>query len=186
MIGEYEVDPGRTFGLVQGLFALNEEDRTYSYSDMGTGEFPPGAGLVVRREAWIDCVPIELSSTGVSAGSRANVGEDILAQWYIHDAGWEVWHNAAMTASHRIPGSRFEPEYLDRFFDGIGNSRHRTRMVRYAAWKRPFMTLAFGVSDLLKLARLRWKYRHRWDDPFVQGKARMLKTMLRRPYQMQR
>lgn len=186
LIGEYEVEPGRTFGLVQGLFALNEAENTFSYSEMGSGEFPPGAGLVIRRKAWNECVPVELSSSGVSGDSRANVGEDILAQWYIHDGGWEIWHNADMTSSHKIPGARFEPDYLDRFFDGIGNSRHRTRMIRYAAWKRPFMILAFNASDLWKLVRLRWTYRHRWDDPFVQGKARMLKTMLRRPYQWQR
>jgi glycosyltransferase involved in cell wall biosynthesis len=182
LIGEYEVEPPGTFPLVSGLFALNEADETFSYSDMGSGEFPPGAGLVVRRRAWEECVPVELSSSGVSGSSRANVGEDIQAQWFIHDAGWEIWHNARMSSLHRIPGSRFEPEYLDRFFSGIGRSRHQTRMLRYPAWKKPFMILLFGLNDLRKLVRLRWQYRHKWDDPFVRGRATMLKNMLIRPF----
>jgi glycosyltransferase involved in cell wall biosynthesis len=184
LIGEYEVDPPRTFGLVKGLFAINECKETFSYSEMGTGEFAPGAGLVVRRDAWKQHVPDKLSSTGVSQGSRADVGEDIEAQWYLHQAGWDVWHNSDMVARHKMPSDRFEPEYLKRFFEGIGISRHRTRMMRFAWWQQPFMILAFWLNDLRKLCRLYWRYRHKLDDRFVQGRILLLKTMLSRPFNL--
>jgi glycosyltransferase involved in cell wall biosynthesis len=182
LIGEFEVEPPRSFGLVKGLFALNDANTTFRYSERGMGEFPPGAGLVVRREAWERCVPRELSSSGVSAGSRANVGEDLEAQWYIHDARWEVWHNPQMVARHKIPKSRLEQPYLDRFFEGIGLSRHRTRMMQWAPWQRPFAVAGYWFNDLRQLLFLRWQYWNKWDDPFVQGKAQMLKCMLARPF----
>lgn len=182
LIGEYEVEPPRSFGLVKGLFAINDCKETFSYSKMGTGEFAPGAGLVVRRNAWQRHVPNKLDSTGVSEGSRASVGEDIEAQWYLHDAGWEVWHNADMIAKHKIPAERFRPEYLDRFFEGIGKSRHRTRMMRFEPWQRPLAIPIFWLNDLRRLVRLYWQYRHKLDDRFVRGRAQMLKTMLIRPF----
>lgn len=183
--GVYEVEPPRSFEGVQGLFAINDAPETYSYSAQGTGEFAPGAGLVVRKAAWEAHVPRELHSEGVSATSRANVGEDIETQWYLHEAGWEIWHCADMKAKHKIPASRFSEDYLTRFFEGIGMSRHDNRMRRFAAWMRPLAIVAFWVSDARKLARHLLRYRHKAQtDPFVRGRTLMLLTMLKRPFML--
>jgi len=182
LIGEYEVEPPRSFGLVKGLFAINDCEETFSYSKMGTGEFAPGAGLVVRKDAWQRHVPHKLDSTGISGESRAGGGADLEAQWHLHEAGYEVWHNADMVAKHKMPASRFRPEYLKRFFEGIGKSRHRTRMMRFEPWQRPLAIPIFWLNDLRKLVRLYWQYRHKPGDRFVWGKAQMLKTMLIRPF----
>jgi glycosyltransferase involved in cell wall biosynthesis len=182
LIGQYEVEPPKSFGLVKGLFAINDCGKTFSYSKMGTGEFAPGAGLVVRRNVWLAEVPRQLQSSGVDGSSRANVGEDMEVQWHIHSAGWEIWHNADMIAHHKIPASRFSKEYLSGFFKGIGYSRHGKRMMRFKSWARPLVTPLFWLNDLRKLLRLRWRYRHKWRDRFVQGKALMLKCMLARPF----
>lgn len=182
LIGEYEVEPPRSFGEVQGLFAINDCPETFCYSDRASGEFAPGAGLVVRRSAWLAHVPRNLQNPGVSAGSRARVGEDIEAQWHLHAAGWEVWHNAGMVSMHKIPASRFSEEYLTPFFRGIGHSRHTTRMMRFAEWQRLPASVAFWINDLRKLFRHLYCYRSKLNDPFIRGKTRMIFAMLARPF----
>lgn len=174
ILGDYEVQPPRSFGLVQGLFAINEASETFCYSTEATGEFPPGAGMVVRRQAWLDAVPTQLRNLGVAGGSRASTGEDIEAQWYIHAAGWEVWHNPRMVCWHKIPASRFSESYLERFFEGIAASRRSTRRLRYRTWQWPFMAIAFWMNDVRQLFKYVIRYRKHLHDPFVRGKLQML------------
>jgi len=174
ILGDYEVQPPRSFGLVQGLFAINEGTKTICYSTEASGEFPPGAGMVVRRQAWLDAVPPELQNLGVTGGSRASTGEDIEAQWYIHAAGWEVWHNARMVLWHKIPATRFSESYLERFFEGIAASRRSTRRLRYRAWQWPVMAVAFWLNDVRQLFKYVIRYRKQLHDPFVRGKLQML------------
>lgn len=179
ILGDYEIEPPKSFGLVQGLFAINEGTKTFCYSDKATGEFPPGAGMVVRRKAWLEAVPAELANTGVTGNSRASTGEDIEAQWYIHAAGWEVWHNARMVCRHRIPAGRFSEPYLVSFFEGIAASRRSTRRLRYSTWQWPLMAAAFWLNDMRLYFQYLIRYRKQLDDPFVRGRLRMQLHLVR-------
>jgi glycosyltransferase involved in cell wall biosynthesis len=178
LIGKFEEEPPPSFGLVKGFFALNEREETFRYSRNGRGQFAPGAGLVINREAWQRDVSGEVSTTGASGESRGDPGEDVEAQWFLHEAGWEVWHNADMKAKHKIPADRLREEYLDAFFEGQGRGRHHLRMVRFEPWQRPFMAAAFWLEDLRKLISLYWRFRDKLDDRFVRARVVMVKTML--------
>ena len=120
---------------------------------------PPGAGLVIQRQAWLDCVPQQLSLRGPVGHSLAHKGEDVEALLYLKKAGWEIWFTPTMHIQHQIPSWRFERSYLKKFFQGIGLSRHTTRMVAIAPWQRPVMTLVFMANDGRKLVRHWFKYR---------------------------
>ena len=183
--GRFEEEPPTSFGLVKPLFALNEraEEVCYSAGD-GLQFAAPGAGLVVRREAWVECVPeTGLELKGPTGDSRGTLGEEFELQWRLYEHGWEIWHNPEMHLKHEIPADRFEEKYLKDFFKAIGLSRHYTRMMQFKPWQRPFATVAYWGADLWKLLSLGWTYREKmFTDRFVQGRARMTVYMLIAPF----
>lgn len=184
--GLYKKEPSKSFGLVKPLFALNERPEEVCYSDGGYLELTaPGAGLVVRREAWEESVSgTGLRLKGPLGQERHQVGEDFEIQWRLYQNGWEIWHNPRMHLDHKIPTERLEEDYLKDFFSAIGRSRHRTRMMRFVPWQRPFATVAYWVGDLWKLVQLIWKYRTKiFKDRFVKGRARMRLCIFVAPFQ---
>ncbi len=119
---------------------------------------PPGAGLVVRREAWIQQVPPELvlNHTGKAAGLAS---EDLEAVFYIQKGGWEVWYNPQMEVSHAISPERLELDYLLGVYRCIGLSRYHLRVLRWQWWQIPAMTLLCLGYDLYQLIKHRSRHR---------------------------
>jgi glycosyltransferase involved in cell wall biosynthesis len=183
--GQFETDPPSSFGVVEGLFAIKERPEKVCYSADGSMTFAaPGAGLVVRREAWEKSVPEKgLSQKGTVEGEGGEFAEDMELQWYLYKNGWEVWHNPNMHMDHKIPAERFEKEYLKGFFKAHGFGRHRMRMIRLKSWQRPLATVAYWGADLWKLMRMAWTYRGQlFTDRFVRGRVRMTLYMLAAPF----
>lgn len=118
---------------------------------------PPGAGLVVRRQAWLDNVPEE-RTLAEKFGER-EAGEDLEVVLRIQRAGWPIWYNANMWMHHEIPGSRLTRTYLVKLLRGIGLSRYHTRMLSFAPWKRPLVVLPYAVNDVRKILRHLLRYR---------------------------
>ena len=184
--GRFEEEPPTSFGLVKPLFALNERTDEICYSTGNSLQFAaPGAGLVVRRQAWIESVPEPgLELEGTKGSGRGTPGEDFELQWRIYRNDWEIWHNPEMHLDHKIPAERLDEESLRDFFKAIGLSRYHTRMMRFEPWQRPLATVAYWGADLGKLVRLGWVYRGKvLTDRFVRGRVRMTLYMLVSPFQ---
>lgn len=124
---------------------------------------PPGAGLVVRRQAWVENVPNNIK-LGIKVRQR-DVAEDLEPILYIQKAGWQIWYNPANRLVHKIPEHRLTRGYLVSLMRGIGLSRYRTRMLSVAQWKRPLMFLAYTANDTRKILRHIVKHgRRTWND----------------------
>ncbi|MCP2730928.1 hormogonium polysaccharide biosynthesis glycosyltransferase HpsE [Symplocastrum sp. BBK-W-15] len=152
--GDFEVEPPQNFERIAHFLPIIEREELIcfnSHPDGRLGLFPPGAGLVIRKEAWLENVPDSLILQGPIGDSLAAKGEDIETLSYIKKAGWEIWFNPEMRIYHRIPKSRFERDYLLRFFRGIGLSRYWTRMLKHKSWERPFMIPVYMANDCRKL-----------------------------------
>ncbi|WP_413164362.1 hormogonium polysaccharide biosynthesis glycosyltransferase HpsE [Capilliphycus salinus ALCB114379] len=148
----YEVNPPENFHRIACFLAVvNRGEKAFRYDLLERWLFPPGAGLVIRKQAWLDCVPEQPFFTGVAAQSLQNKGEDIEILSYLRKKGWEIWHNPQMKVNHLIPSSRLEKPYLLKLLRGIGLSRYYTRMLQISAWKKPIFTVLFVVNDLRKL-----------------------------------
>jgi glycosyltransferase involved in cell wall biosynthesis len=145
--GIFEVEPPPNFDLIAFYLPIIERRKTYQFDTYKKG-LPPGAGLVIRRQAWMETVPNTLVLQGPIRQSLVAKGEDIEALRHIHNAGWQVWHNPDMHIDHQIPKWRLERDYLIRFFRGIGLSRYRLRMVARSPWKRPIFTMLYLAKDL--------------------------------------
>jgi hypothetical protein len=127
--------------------------------DLRNGLLPVGAGIVIRKQAWIDCVPDRPFFKGVCTTSLLSKGEDLETLSYIIQGGWEIWHNPQMCIDHHIPHWRLEKRYLAKLLRGVGLSRYPIRMLRFRVWQKPLALLVYWVNDLRKLILHFIKYR---------------------------
>ncbi|WP_159790700.1 hormogonium polysaccharide biosynthesis glycosyltransferase HpsE [Sodalinema gerasimenkoae] len=169
--GDYEIEPPPNFKRIANFIPIIERGKNplcyTSYKYARKKVYPPGAGLVIRKQAWLDSVPKKLVLQGPVGTSLNAKGEDIEALSYLAMAGWEIWYNPKMHIYHQIPARRFERDYLIEFFRGVGLSRHRTRMLNYKPWQKPWFTVAYFVNDCRKLLRHAWQYRDVLEDDVV-------------------
>lgn len=157
--GDYEVEPPRDFKRIACFLAIVERGNKPFRYDAKQWLFPAGAGLVIRKQAWLSSVPERPILKGVSAQSLVSKGEDIETLSYIQKAGWEIWYNPQMRIYHQIPRSRLEKAYLLKLFRGVGLSRYPTRMIRFEVWQRPFVLPLYVANDLRRLITHFIKYR---------------------------
>ncbi|MEO0540980.1 MAG: hormogonium polysaccharide biosynthesis glycosyltransferase HpsE [Cyanobacteria bacterium P01_A01_bin.105] len=156
--GDFETTPPRHFERISSLLALTERGSGPIPYLPERKVLPPGAGLVVRRQAWLDHVPHDLVMTQ-KIGQR-EAGEDLEVVLHIQKAGWEVWYNPHMRVAHRIPRQRLTRQYLVTLCRGIGLSRCHTRMLSVRWWQRPVMLLVYMANDVRKI--LAHLLRYRW------------------------
>ena len=173
VLPEYEGEPPPEFDRICGFLALTDRgDRPLLYQPAAR-VLPPGAGLVVRRDLWLQLVPAHLELIG-RVGDRMLASEDLEAILHLQQAGWEIWYNPEMVVHHHIPRWRLTEEYLSKLMYGIGLSRYRTRMMKYAPWQQLPMLAVYTASDLSRLVRHRWHYGRDWRSRVVAIAQRQL------------
>lgn len=148
--GNFETIPPANFERIAALLALTERGSSPSMYVPEQKVIPPSAGMVVRRQVWMNHVPEELVLTGRTDASMLT-GEDTESILHIQRAGWEVWYNPCMRLEHQIPSQRLTREYLQKLCRGIGLSRYRTRMLSVCCWQRPVMLALYTVNDIRKI-----------------------------------
>ncbi|MBT9315000.1 hormogonium polysaccharide biosynthesis glycosyltransferase HpsE [Leptothoe spongobia] len=156
--GNFETTPPENFERIAALLALTERGSQPLMYCPEQKVIPPSAGVVVRRQAWLDNVPEELVLTGRTSNSMLT-GEDTESLLHIQQAGWEVWYNPQMRLEHQIPSTRLTRQYLHQLCRGIGLSRYRTRMLSIATWKRPGMLGLYMANDIRKILHHCLRYR---------------------------
>jgi len=148
--GVFEVTPPENFQRIAPFLAITNRGSKPLRYEPQKKVLPPSAGLVVRKQAWLESVPKELLLTGRTPTSMVT-SEDLEMLSHIQAKGWEIWYNPAMQIDHKIPHWRLEREYLIPFFRGIGLSRYVTRMLSVKPWQRPVATVAYMTNDLRKI-----------------------------------
>ncbi|MEM8612299.1 MAG: hormogonium polysaccharide biosynthesis glycosyltransferase HpsE [Cyanobacteria bacterium P01_H01_bin.105] len=182
----YETMPPANFERIAPFIPVVERDEIVCFTAgwrAMSNLVPPGAGLVILRQAWLDHVPYPLTLRGPVGNSLSCKGEDVEALLYIKRAGWEIWFNPLMHIEHQIPSWRFERSYLLRFFHGIGLSKYATRMVGITPWKRLLWVLLFMGNDSRKLfLHLIRHHRHLHNDVVSAAELQLLISSLLSPF----
>jgi glycosyltransferase involved in cell wall biosynthesis len=156
--GEFEVPPPPGFKRIAALLALTDRGSSELQYLPQKKLLPPGAGLVVRRQAWLENVPNHCFLQG-RCREPYLPGEDLEALLHIQRGGWEIWYNPAMQVTHQIPNRRLEKDYLLGLCRGVGLSRYHTRMLSVKPWQVPAMTLLYALNDFYKTIRHLYRYR---------------------------
>ena len=155
-----EIEPPENFQQIACFLGIIDRGHEpFRYDLLRRWLFPAGAGLVIRKQAWLESVPDDFWLTGVSGTSLTSKGEDIETLSYLRKEGWAIWHNPEMLITHDIPKHRLEKDYLIRLFQGVGLSRYPTRMLQFTLWWQPFGLLLYMLNDLRKLIFHCYKYR---------------------------
>ncbi|NEQ44098.1 MAG: glycosyltransferase family 2 protein [Leptolyngbya sp. SIOISBB] len=105
---------------------------------------PAGAGLVVRRSAWLACIPRTL--VRISQG-----GDDYEISLRLAKNGWEIYYNPAMQIQHYIPAARLEREYLLRLTHRYGLCTCQLMMLDVPWWQQPFLLTKFSLGTLKRM-----------------------------------
>ncbi|MDP5337300.1 MAG: hormogonium polysaccharide biosynthesis glycosyltransferase HpsE [Nodularia sp. (in: cyanobacteria)] len=157
--GDFEVEPPENFDQIASFLAITERGTEPHRYEPQMKILPPGAGLVVRKQAWEKTVPqnLVLNHKGREAGLAS---EDLEVVLHIQLGGWEVWYNPEMHVYHQIPAWRLQKEHLVSIFRCVGLSRHHLRMLRTRPWQRPLASLLYLVNDLRKIIVHSFKYRN--------------------------
>lgn len=148
---EYEVNPPENFQRIAALLGVTNRGSDAIIYEPKKKVLPPGAGLVVRRQAWLDNVPKQLVLGPKGDRQIVQRSEDLEALLYIQSAGWQIWYNPKMCIYHRIPRQRLEKEYLIKICRETGLSRYHTRMLSVKNWQRPIALLAYMLNDIRKI-----------------------------------
>ncbi len=170
--GKFSTSPPPHFERIAAFLALTDRGPKPIPYRPEAKILPPGAGLVVRRQAWLDNVPEE-RTLAEPFGDR-EAGEDLEVVLRIQRAGWPVWYNAHMWMYHDIPAQRLTREYLLKLFKGIGLSRYHTRMLSLSPWKRPLMVVPYALNDVRKIVRHIGCYRQQVVTDTVAASEMML------------
>ncbi|MFB2895272.1 hormogonium polysaccharide biosynthesis glycosyltransferase HpsE [Aerosakkonemataceae cyanobacterium BLCC-F50] len=149
--GEFEVSPPENFERIAPLLAITNRGSEPLIYEPQKKVLPPGAGLVVRRQAWLENVPKQLILGPKGDNQVSQRGEDLESLLYIQKAGWELWYNPKMCIYHRIPRQRLEKEYLIKICRETGLSRYHTRMLSVKTGQRPIAMLAYMLNDIRKI-----------------------------------
>ncbi|MEP0916041.1 hormogonium polysaccharide biosynthesis glycosyltransferase HpsE [Leptolyngbya sp. DQ-M1] len=156
---EYEVEPPPSVKKLAPYLAIVERgSKPHRYDRV----LPPGAGLVVQRQAWIDAVPERLVLVGRTTTAML-ASEDIEAILHIQNSGREIWYNPEMHLYHQIPHWRTERSYLLKLIKGVGLVRHHIRMLRWKPWQRPLVLPLYVLNDLKKMVAYKLKHPHQED-----------------------
>jgi len=163
---DFEVPPPDSLKPILPFLAIAERgDEPFRYEPRNK-LLPPSAGLVIRKQAYLDSVPNQLILTGRIQGNMLT-GEDLEMLCYMQLNGWEIWYNPALEINHKIPQKRLQRDYLIPFMRGIGLSRFVTRMLSVKPWQRPFLFFAYTVNDLRKLIIHNLKYQGKVQSDLV-------------------
>ncbi len=147
---DWEVEPPDNFHRIAPFLAITERGNLPLLYKPQNKLLPPSAGLVIRRQAWLESVPEKTILTGRANGNMLT-SEDLEMLAYIQKSGWEIWYNPEMELYHKIPYQRLQREYLIPFFRGIGLSRYVTRTINIKSWTIALFLLAYAINDLRKI-----------------------------------
>ena len=158
--GDFAVPPPEELAPLLPFLAIAERGSEPFIYEPQKKLLPTSAGLVLRKQAYLECVPNQLILSGRVEGNMLT-GEDLEMLCYIQLRGWELWYNPAMEINHKIPASRLQPEYLIPFMRGIGLSRFVTRMLSIKPETRALAFVGYTLNDLRKILFHILKYRWR-------------------------
>jgi glycosyltransferase involved in cell wall biosynthesis len=156
--GDFEVKPPHDFERIQAFLAIREHGDKPQLFEPNNLKLPPGAALVVRKQAWCECIPSSLFFKGRIGKSMVG-GDDTEALLYLHKGGWEIWYNPEMHTYHQIPGWRFEKGYLLGLARGCGLCIYQLRLINAKKSQVPILFIRTIFGNLRRVSQHIVKYR---------------------------
>lgn len=156
--GDFEIQPPENFKRIESFLAIRERGSKPHLYKADSLSLPPGAALVVNKQAWCENVPSRPALVGRVNGAML-AGEDYETLLHMHRSGWEIWYNPAMHVYHQIPKRRLEKDYLIPLIRGCGLCVCHLHFVKAKNWHKPLIMARIFLGGSRR-ALLHWiKYR---------------------------
>lgn len=162
ILGQYDRPLPDHFESIKAFLAIRDQREQYCFCPDRL-QLPPGAGLVVHRQRWLERVPKALSLVG-RVGNLMVSGEDYAALIHLAQDGGEIWYNPAMEVRHCIPGQRLQRGYLLPLAYGIGLATCPLRWINQPPLTRVVIALRTFLGGLRRLLDLGWPDRPPIED----------------------
>ncbi len=156
--GNFEVQPPENFERIESFLAIKKcgsEPILYEPQNL---RLPPGAALVICKQAWCESVPDTPILKG-KMGKSLSQGEDYEISLHIYKAGWEIWYNPAMHTYHQIPHWRLERNYLLSIAYSCGLATCQLRTINAENWQKPMIVARTLLGNLRRVILHFIKYR---------------------------
>jgi glycosyltransferase involved in cell wall biosynthesis len=154
ILGQYDRPLPDHFEGIKAFLAVRDQQEQRQFNPEQL-QLPPGAGLVVHRQSWLDRVPTELSLAG-RVGNLMVSGEDYAALIHLAQDGGEIWYNPAMEVGHCIPWQRLQRGYLLPLAYGIGLATCHLRWINRSPIGRVVIALRTFLGGLRRILELGW------------------------------
>lgn len=156
--GKYTTPPPPNFERIAAYLAIRDHGETPHAFAPERIHLPPGAGLVIRKKAWLDSVPNNPKVLGNTAGKIAR-GEDYEPLLYMHRVGWKIWYTPDLEIEHEIPPWRLEREYLMNLSQSCGLATYNLVIINApAARQRPVIFLRIIYGNLKRVIKHLLRY----------------------------
>lgn len=165
--GKFEIEPPENFNRLKPFLAIIERGSQPKLYDPDNIVLPPGAGLVIRKQAWVDSVPEQMVLQGPVGKSLVAKGEDSEALLYIAKGGWEIWYNPEMFIEHQIPAWRLEKNYLLSVVRGCGMATCHLRVINAKKSQIPLIVIRTIIGNLKRIVQHLIKYRGKISKDLV-------------------
>lgn len=164
--GDFEVKPPDNFSQILTFLAIREHGTKAYIFDAGNLKLPPGAALVIRKQAWLESVPQQLVFKG-RIGNLMVAGEDTEVLLHLHKSGWEIWYNPKMEIYHKIPHWRLERDYLLKIARGCGLCIFQLRLINAKKRQVPVILLRTILGNIRRIFHHIIKYKNNLNKDIV-------------------
>ncbi|MCW6037045.1 hormogonium polysaccharide biosynthesis glycosyltransferase HpsE [Spirulina subsalsa FACHB-351] len=164
--GEYEIQPPENFQKIATFLAIREHGSEPFRFDPDNLRLPPGAGLVVKKQAWQDAVP----KTPQVVGNQGDIlarGDDYAPLLYLHKQGWEIWYNPRMHINHKIPAFRLEQDYLLSLARACGLATCQLRMINASPNDKLVIILRTILGNLRRIIKHYIQYQGKLQSDLI-------------------
>ena len=158
--GEFEVPPPENFERIKSFLAIKERGPEPHLYQPEVLILPPGAGLVIRKQAWLEAVPAQLQRT-------TRGGNDFEISICMHRQGWEIWYNPDMHIYHHIPKKRLERDALIALSHTVGSCICELRLINVSISQKPSIVCRILLGNLWRVIKHLLTYRLKIKDDDV-------------------
>jgi glycosyltransferase involved in cell wall biosynthesis len=155
--GKFITPPPANFERIQSYIAIRDHGEIAHAYVPERLHLPPGAGLVVRRQAWLDSVPHNPKVLGNTAGKMAR-GEDYEPLLYMHNAGWKIWYEPTLEIEHEIPPWRLTRKYLMNLSQSCGLATYNLAVITVPPKEKPVLFLRTIYGNLKRIVKHLLRY----------------------------
>ncbi len=163
---DFEVKPDEELKPIFQFLAIREHGSQAKQFEPDNLRLPPGAGLVIRKQAWDESVPDTPNLVG-RVGSSFIGGEDYEILLYMHKAKWEIWYNPEMKIEHQIPHWRLEKDYLLTLAYSYGLATCHLLMINAKNWQKPLIILRTFLGNLRRIIAHTLKHKGQFNLNFA-------------------